>query len=322
VAARCAVVFARMHEQISPPELTEVVARLSALFGPRQGSIRGLEGGVSNRNLLVNFGGTDYVVRLPGKDTDLLGIDRESERLATKKAADLGMAPKVAAMLDDPPCLVTCYVEGRPMSAPELREQAVLAEVAAHLRRFHDCGLELPARFQPHALVRRYADYVRAAGGTLPEQLGAALDRVDRIAQTVDGHPEHAPRPTHNDLLAANFLGTADGVVLVDWEYAGMGDPFFDLGCLAANGELGDEDENCLLTAYFGEQPTPRRRAALQLLRYASDLREAMWGTVQTVAPKLDFDFAGYAALHFERLARAGEDSRFAELLTQAAARN
>jgi thiamine kinase-like enzyme len=313
-------VFGSMHEEITPPELTEVVARLSALFGPRQGSIRGLEGGVSNRNLLVNFGGTDYVVRLPGKDTELLGIDRESERLATKKAADLGMAPKVAAMLDEPPCLVTCYVEGSIMSPPELREQDVLREVAADLRGFHDSGLELPARFRPNALVRRYSEYVSDAGGAPPGQLGPALDRADQIARTLDGHPEHAPRPTHNDLLAANFLKTADGVVLVDWEYAGMGDPFFDLGGFAANNELSDADEDRLLDEYFREPPTRRRKAALKLLRYLSDLREAMWGAVQNVAPKLDFDFAGYAELHFERLGHIEEDARFAGLLDEARA--
>lgn len=307
-----------MHEEITPPELTEVVARLSALFGPRQGSIRALEGGISNRNLLVNFGGTDYVVRLPGKDTKLLGIDRESERLATRKAADLGMAPKVAAMLDDPPCLVTCYVDGSLMTASQLREQVVLGEVAADLRGFHESGLELPARFDPYALVRRYSEYVSAAGGKLPEQASAALERADRIAEALDGHPEHGPRPTHNDLLAANFLGTADGVVLVDWEYAGMGDPFFDLSGFAANNELGEADEDRLLEGYFGEPPTARRRAALKLLREVSDLREALWGALQSVAPKLDFDFAGYAAVHFERLARAAEDPHFGDRLDRA----
>ena len=102
-----------MHEEISIPELTEVIARLSALFGPREGGVRPLEGGITNRNFLVNFGGDEYVVRLPGKDTNLLGIDREAERLATSKAAELGIGPKVAAMFEEPPCLVTCFVEGR-----------------------------------------------------------------------------------------------------------------------------------------------------------------------------------------------------------------
>ena len=111
-----------MHEEISIPELTEVVARLSALLGPRQGGVLPLEGGITNRNFRVNFGGDDYVVRLPGKDTNLLGIDREAERLATKCAAGLGLGPKVAAMLESPSCLVTCFIKSREMTAPELRE--------------------------------------------------------------------------------------------------------------------------------------------------------------------------------------------------------
>src|ERR671915_1431783 len=106
-----------MHEEISAPEPTGAVARLSALLGPRQGGVLLLEGGITNRNFRVNFGGTDYVVRLPGKDTALLGIDREAERLATKKAAELELCPSVAAMLDEPPALVTCFVESREVTA-------------------------------------------------------------------------------------------------------------------------------------------------------------------------------------------------------------
>ena len=89
----------RVHEEITIPELTDVVARLSALLGPRQGGVLPLEGGITNRNFRVNFGGTDYVVRLAGKRTDLLGIDRDAERIANKAAAALGIAPGVAAMV-------------------------------------------------------------------------------------------------------------------------------------------------------------------------------------------------------------------------------
>src|SRR5918992_6152831 len=132
-----------MHEEISLPELTEAVARLSALLGPRQGGVLQLEGGITNRNFRVNFGGTDYVVRLPGKDTELLGIDREAERLATKKAAELRLGPKVAAMLDQPPALVTCFVESREVTAEELREPDRLEEVARGLRAFPHSRPEL-----------------------------------------------------------------------------------------------------------------------------------------------------------------------------------
>ncbi len=102
-----------MHEEVSVPELTEAIARLSALLGPRQGGVLLLEGGITNRNYRVNFGGTAYVVRLSGKDTELLGIDREAERLATRRASELELGPRVAATLDEPACLVTVFVESR-----------------------------------------------------------------------------------------------------------------------------------------------------------------------------------------------------------------
>ena len=83
-----------MSPEFTIPELTEVVARLAALLGPREGTVVQLEGGITNRNFRVNFGGTDYVVRLPGKRTALLGIDREAECIANKAAAELGIAPQ------------------------------------------------------------------------------------------------------------------------------------------------------------------------------------------------------------------------------------
>jgi thiamine kinase-like enzyme len=309
-----------MHEEISIPELTDVIARLAALLGPREGGVRPLEGGITNRNFRVHFGGDDYVVRLPGKDTNLLGIDREAERLATKQAAALGIGPKLAAMFEEPPCLVTCFVEGRELTSPELRDQALLAEVAYGLRAFHDSGLELPTEFHVYDVVRDYAEVARSRGGDLPEAFSGALERAREIVETVGEHPEHRDRPNHNDLLAANFLQAADNVVIVDWEYAGMGDPFFDLGNFAVNNELSDDDEERLLEAYFREPATQRRRAALKLFRFMSDFREAMWGVVQTSVSELDFDFPDYANKHFTRLTETADDPRFRTWLEEAGA--
>ena len=81
--------------------------------------------------------------------------------MATKQAAELGIGPKVAAMFEEPPCLVTCFVEGRELTSEELRDPAMLAEVAYGLRAFHDSGLELPTDFQVYDVVRDYADVAR-----------------------------------------------------------------------------------------------------------------------------------------------------------------
>jgi thiamine kinase-like enzyme len=121
----------------------------------------------------------------------------------------------------------------------------------------------------------------------------------------------------HNDLLNANLIRAGDALVIVDWEYAGMGDVFFDLANLAANHELGEEEERELLDAYR-DGARAGDLDALRLMRYMSDFREAMWGVVQQGISELDFDFAAYAAEHFERLARTSAEPAFRAALTRA----
>jgi thiamine kinase-like enzyme len=309
-----------MHEEITIPELTEVVARVTALLGPRQGSVVQLEGGITNRNFRVNFGGTDYVVRLPGKRSEILGIDRTAECIANKSAAGLGFAPGVAAMFEEPACLVTMFVAGRRMSAVELRGSEALAEVAHYLRRFHDTDTELPTGFNAFRLVEEYAETGRSYDSEPPEGYDDALAAARRIEEAVRGQPTHELVPAHNDLLPANFLRNGDKIQLIDWEYAGMGDRWFDLGNFAANNELDDGQEEQLLGAYFGEPPDERRRATLKLFRFMSDFREAMWGVVQAGVSELDFDFKGYAQKHFDRLEKARSDPRFEDWIEAARA--
>ena len=62
-------------------ELNDILAQLEAELAPLQGEPQELDGGITNRNFRVTLGGLDYVVRRPGKDTELLGIDRAAERL-------------------------------------------------------------------------------------------------------------------------------------------------------------------------------------------------------------------------------------------------
>ena len=300
-----------MSAEFTIPELTEVVARLAALLGPRDGTVVQLEGGITNRNFRVNFGGTDYVVRLPGKRTALLGIDREAECIANKAAATLGIAPRVAALLSEPSALVTQFVSGREMRADELREPETIAEVAHDLRLLHDSGTELPSGFDSFRLVEEYAKTGRANGSGPPEGYDEALEAAHAIERAVRDQPGHEPVPAHNDLLPANFLRDGDRMQLIDWEYAGMGDRWFDLGNFAVNNELDDDQEAQLLEAYFGEPPDERRRATLKLFRFMSDFREAMWGVVQRGVSELDFDYAKYTRKHFDRLQKTLDDPRF-----------
>jgi thiamine kinase-like enzyme len=294
--------------------LEAVLAGLEGELGPRSGEPVSLDGGITNRNLRVRFGDHDAVVRLPGKETGLLGIDREAERAATVAAAATGVGPEVLAFLAETGCLVTGFIAGRGLEPEDVR--AALPEVADALRAVH-AGPPLPSRFDAWDVVDTYRATAQARGGRIPAAFAGLRETAERVRAALTD-AEHAPVPCHNDLLPANFIHDGTRVRILDWEYAGMGDRYFDLGNLSVNNGFSEGDDERLLAAYWGEPCTRRRFAALRLMRIMSDFREGMWGVVQTAISELDFDFVGYADEHLGRVGAAFADPRVGAWLEDA----
>ena len=112
----------------------------------------------------------------------------------------------------------------------------------------------------------------------------------------------------HNDLLPANFIDDGQNVRIIDWEYGGLGDRFFDLGNLAVNLQWTPDQEAAFLIHYFGAA-RPEHLRRLRLMRLASDMREAMWGFVQSAISQLHSPghFLDYGQKHLQRfLSREG----------------
>jgi thiamine kinase-like enzyme len=259
-------------------------AIVDRLWPGQPAQLEPLGGGITNRNFKAQVGDEAYVLRIGGKDTELLGIDRAHEHAASVVAAELGIGPPVVAFVDG--CLVTRFVGG---PAAEHVEPATAGEL---LRRIHG-GPAIPSRFDSFRVVEEYRVLAEERGVAIP----AAYAPASRRAAEIEARRAGAPlRLCHNDLLAANFITDGSRLWIVDWEYAGMGDPFFDLGNFAANHELDDDGERKLLDAYGSGDLD-----ALHDMRFMSDFREAMWGVVQQAISELDFDFSGYAEQHFER---------------------
>jgi thiamine kinase-like enzyme len=284
-----ALLVERLSARLEAGKPVDADAIARRLWPDRALELEPLGGGITNHNFKLVVDGDAYVLRIGGRDTELLGIDRTAEHEASRTAAALGIAPEVVAFVDG--CLVTRFVPGE-IGSPDP------AEAGALLRRLHD-GPPIPGRFDSFRVVEEYA----ATAGTRPPQYGWAKELADRIEAR---RGEVELRPCHNDLLPANFVHDGDRLRLVDWEYAGMGDPYFDLANFAVNNGLDDDGERALLDAYGGGD-----ERALVLMRFMSDFREAMWGVVQQTISALDFDFAAYADEHFERLERTAADQRF-----------
>jgi thiamine kinase-like enzyme len=296
------------------PQLAAALADVPGWAGREIGA-EPLPGGITNRNFRVEVDGQPFVVRLAGKDTELLGVDRRAEERAARAAAAAGVAPEVVAFLPRHGCLVTRFVAGEPIPEADLQREDVLALVVGSIRSIHGMPA-IPSRFPVFRIVEEYAEVARSRGVEPPD----AWDRVHAIAGRIEAAVAAAPipdRPCHNDLLNANFLRDGDHVWIVDYEYAGMGDPFFDLGNLSINNRLGPGAQEALLRLYGGPV-TDSHRARLALMRIVSDVREAMWGVVQQAISTLDVDYVGYADTHFARCLASAADPRFETWLADA----
>jgi thiamine kinase-like enzyme len=298
-------------------QLVGAMQRLPEIAG-RELTLRPLSGGITNRNFLVEAAGTDdrWVIRLAGNDTHLLGISREVEHAATVAAAGVGVGPEVTAFIRPEGYLVTRFIVGSPVSDEAVHRPQTLRRVADSLRRIHD-GPAIPGLFVPFRIVEAYRALALARGVPIPVEYELAQSVARRIELAFLTSPVEL-RPCHNDLLNANFIDDGARIRIVDWEYAGMGDPFFDLGNFSINHELTPEEDSQLLAAYDGAA-RPARLARLMLMRTVSDFREAMWGVLQQGISSLDVDFVAYAGEHFERLLHGAATPSFERALRVAA---
>ena len=276
-------------------ELAAVSGILERVWPGGVDTVERLGGGITNHNFKVVVGGEAFVLRVGGAATELLGIDRRVEYAVSLVAADLGLGPAVVAFVEPEGHVVTRFVAGEVGRVDP-------AGVAALLRRFHGSP-PIPGHFDAFRVVEDYAAKVQAWGAPLP----AGYARAHAVARRIEARLGQRPLvPCHNDLLAANFIAGDDRIWIVDWEYAGMGDPAFDLANFAVSNRLDPAGDAELLAAYGTDDARTHT-----LMRFMSDFREAMWGVLQHALSELDFDFAAYADEHFERLEQTAAEPRF-----------
>ena len=257
-----------------------------------------LRGGMTNQNFRVDAGNRSYVLRISGDNTELLGINRENEYRTQTIAGELGIAPEVVTFIEPEGYLVTKFIDGRPVPPEELRQPENLARVAAILNEIHAMP-SIPGVFSPFQVVRSYTRIAQQHNVSFPEKFDWLTSQMND-AEAAMMETSRIQRPCHNDLLNGNFL-LGNKMYVLDWEYAGMGDVFFDLANFSNNHELTELEDHFLLDCYFGTV-TSQAMAHMNIMKIMSDFREAMWGLVQVRISDLDFDFLGYANQHFHRL--------------------
>jgi thiamine kinase-like enzyme len=276
--------------QISPELIRDLKPYIGSLL-----EVTKISGGITNHNFKLETENGVFMLRLAGERTELLGINRAHEFTCAQTAFQVGVGAEPIVFLEPHMAILTRFIGGA--ETLEHSAQNHLERIVGLLRRYHSAPA-FPSSFNPFQTVRNYHALALEYGVKFPNDLDSILTQMNRIETALQPHARECP--CHNDLLPANLLFDGSSLFIVDWEYAGNGNPFFDLGNLAVNLELDAVQCQELLCLYFGIS-SPELLAQLHLMRLASDLREAFWGFLQAGISSLEFNFMGYGEKHLER---------------------
>ena len=283
----------------------EAIARIDDWRG-RKVRWQQLDGGITNHNYIVCVdGGPErtfwkYVMRIPGAGTDMF-IDRVAERDCMIQAASVGVGPRVAYQIDPEGVLVIDYVDGEvlhPLSIaghPDRMMQAVKT-----VKAFHSSAV-FKKEINVFRMLRSYTEIAGKVGAPLPERLVSMLGATDDIETAMSREPV-ACVACHNDLLSENFIVDDAGKLwIIDWEYGGMNDPYFDLGNFVMEHPFSREEERLVISTYC-DGFNDRFFARMMLYKTVSALWWAVWAMIQYTVSTIDFDYTKWC---MERVARA-----------------
>jgi thiamine kinase len=277
--------------------------------------IQSLASGLVNESCRVARAGRVFSLRVATSDPGDLGLDREWECKVRRGAAAAGLAPAVEYCEPARGILVSDWVDGRAWTPEEIRQPDKVDAMAQLLRRVHALSIPQPFRaMNPEAWISHYADALARRGSDVPQRLmgrwkdaglrAAAGARLSLLAAS------KAPAPVlcHSDLHRLNVtVGTHP--VLLDWEYAHVSDPYWDLAGWIANNDWTSRCAADLLASYLERPAEPAEAGRLALFVWLYDYVCLLWSELyleQRPGPAS----AGVAARAEQVAARLNENQR------------
>ncbi len=262
--------------------LEQAIARVPFLKDAKDIKSTELTGGITNKNYKLETGGKAYMLRITGENTDLLGIQREIEHASNLAAGRLGIAPEVLYFIEPEGYLVTRFIDGKRIPPEEMVKPDNIRRVVRKLRMYHTRAPEVKGEFNVFRRVEHLIDISKQHGSKFPFDFDWIMGKMKDVETALLKDP-YVPTPCHCDLLNLNFLdenvaGEIGEVKILDWEYAGMGDIFFDLGNFCHHHRFNDDLVNVLLGQTIGAGAEYRLHALGEVVRRERRHRSSLSG--------------------------------------------
>lgn len=268
----------------------DTAALATATFEPIAGSL-------SNFAWHVSVSGQDRFVRYARVGNEQLGADLRAEGEILRLVASAGLAPRMVRCDPSARLLVTQWIaSAKDDPAAEGRDRTI-RRVAAMLRRLHELTPPPGTRVVDFAVQARQLETVLPAEAVRPALAACAAEVLSQLG------PGRANALCHHDVHAQNLVTDPTGRLwLVDWEYAGLGDPVFDLASCASQLDLPAASTQILCDEYIRAGGVVEL-GRLALARWAFDYLQWLWyrGLLASAAPGPDAVEADRRAERIER---------------------
>lgn len=218
-----------------------------------------LKGGMSNSNYVVSVHGKKYTFRIPGKNAQVF-VDREIERQTLDLIKPLNIDGNAMLTLEfDTGYKLSSYIEGESLISKNPAEYYEMASEVLHA--LHDSKLIAQNDYAPFERLSRYEALVSEVG---LKHDSSYFDIRNRFFAYKDWLLSMPKTLCHNDSQPSNFIDVGEKLVLVDWEFGGNNDPYYDIAC------YGNFDFNLalgLLPVYLDREPKKEEVKRLTLWR-------------------------------------------------------
>lgn len=284
-------VFGDLLKPEDIPELFELIQVMQIHTGSEVVAIKSMPGGLTNKNFVVEMeDGTKAALRVAGFGTSEY-IDRSAEKHNLSLIGSQGIAPEIYYFHTKTGGMLSEFVEFDTMHPDDfIKNKTVLKKAAEVMAKVHRSGAKFKGRFDPNEAIQGYLKILEQNHFTEQyDGMAEALKKLDLInAAYVKNPPELVP--CHNDTLAENFMFDGNTMRVIDWEYSGMNDGFYDIACIIVENPLDAENEKILLEAYLGEKPNEVQLARTLINKFLVTLHWSIWSLVQICSGK-DYDF-------------------------------
>ena len=258
-------------------------------------------GGLTNLVFRIDTGDDRYVLRIPGKGTELY-IDRKVEIHNAKVAARAGVSAEVIYADTETGVMLSRHIDGIVTMTPDefsIRDGAA-ARAGVALKQMHGWKEPFQFRFELFAMIDEYLAILDERKAELPSGYAEVVKAAQPVREALERNPTKLA-PCHCDPLCENFLDSGERMWIVDWEYSGMNDPLWDLGDLSIEAGFTPAQDMELMRAYCGAEPSKSEIGRMVIYKAMCDLLWTLWGLIQHSEGNLAEDFWAYATGRFER---------------------